>query len=986
MRNRFVSRLSVSAVVRFVRWCIVAFAVAVVLRQLAGAAVGVSNFPGHSTDVFYLALWWGLLAWWILEVVSIVRERRSPALSPLTVPDTPPPPSWNLDRRSRLVLLMGAGLVILVTYRSTLQTYLMTYADWNTQGSTSYLASAFPLPSIWTFGQFGSFAVLATRVSVPFALLSALARLGVSFAISERLVFILPFIVASWFGVRSLFRRLGAAPEVAVFAGLIYLINFSTIDWFAGGWYPILVAYGLTPLALSLLIRWVEEPTALVAVVLGITAGAVTILDVRNGLILFAAALVIVVLMGFSTERSLHVFTRTRLNSRLLGVLLGGVGFVLVLAPQLVSLWLNTTHHLNGPTLPSSYYDSSNLSRFSFYSLGDTMSLFNPWWPYFRFFQTVTLSPLPTASLLPVLALVGSVLVTLRSSRLRISRVTGLGLYLAGSAFAAGADSPFRSFNTFLWISVPGFHYFRNPELWMQLALLGALLVVPAVSEPFRDVVQVVRRREFRLVSLPLVGRSLLVGLVGIWALLQGVMVATETVSSPVSNLSAHTSAATEHVNRYLGTKSATVLWIPTSPAIATDHAMSSRQLTGVNLNPKNGITTFPHLSSGNVGAGSPIYPALFSTHSVAWSFINQYRIGYIVVDRFSPPWENIGFPNQASGTEASLQHLGLHLVFQNAEYGVYRANPTPLIEVRAFDGSAQPTSHLGPPTSFATSDFVAPATASTRNLSPTGGFAGHHPCTLAPDGCVFLQTSSATPLLGSLIHPFEMRPGDHVLVSVHYDTSQLHGGLLQVNQVCQGSTVSSSFFGASRGATTGTTEFEYTGTTPYTKCAITLDIVSASSNGNLPATSSALVSSITLQKDLAPFPLSDGPATSLSIAGTARGTAPLPHQIVPLAQHSWRISLSAASLGRIVTLWQSFSPGWTLSCPGRGQIYPTLVNGWATGFIVPPGGSLKCTLSFPPQATENLAVWASILGPAALFGGVWWVDRRRRRTELGRI
>ncbi|NNN02696.1 MAG: hypothetical protein HKL87_01690 [Acidimicrobiaceae bacterium] len=851
----------------------------------------------------------------------------------------------------------------------------MSYADWDTQGSTSYLASAFPFPSVWSFSQFGSFAVLATRVSVPFSLVGALARMHLSFALSERLVFVIPFIVATWYSVKSLGNRIGASSELIILATVMYLVNFSTIDWYAGGWFPILIAYGLTPLALSQIVRWIERPTFLGGWVLGAVAGTITILDVRNGIIVAGSGIFLVLLAHASGEPNFQWISKAYFRNHLSTGAFGAFAFFLALSPQLASLWLDAARHLHGATLPSTYYSVSQLSQFSYYSLADTMSLFNPWWPHFLFFQTQSLLALPTFSLLPLLSIVFLTLRPTATGRQKTFRQTGLGLYLSGSSLAAGADSPFRGSNTFLWTHVPGFPFFRNPELWMQLTLLGALLILLSSAGSFADFANFFYRLREGMGNRRIIARAVAAALVTSWVFVQGGTILAHTFTTPTGNLTAHTSPAAAHVVSFLNSKPASILWIPTSPANVPDHAVSSQQLSGLSLNPKNGVATFPNLSIGNVASGGPIYPALFSSPTVAWSLVNQYRIGYIVVDRFSPPWENIGFPNQAIPTESVLAQQGFPLVFQNSEFRVYRANPTPAISVTTVSRLSQKRSRQSE--MKVSGPNFPPTTSAPQFGSGSSSNISKNKCSLASTNCVTLTARARTVTIISAPQLFHLVPGDRLKITVRLNPTRLRSGVLRVNQLCDGTLISISTFDQSSRPLTAQTQYEYTGKTTYTHCQIALQLANDSAQGASSSISQVSIAWIKLQTVPSGYPASLGVGNLLVFGGHTHSTGHLHYTIKTLAQNSWRVSLSSSPSPRAITLWQSFSTGWALQCPHQISLAPTEVNGWAMLFKLPSGAGIACTLSFPAQSSENLVVGVSTFTLVVILLILWWRERQ---------
>ncbi|MBU6494861.1 MAG: hypothetical protein KGR42_00410 [Acidobacteria bacterium] len=941
---------------------------ALLVRIGAGPASGLSNFPGHSTDILYLVVWIALAFWGLLEAIHLMLVPVSDATQ--RNDDTNIEPPSPEQRRFRLVLTGTVLTLLVVTFHSALETFLMTYGDAPTLGPTHYIASAFPMPSSWTFGQFGGFSVINIRVVIPVMLSTVFAKVGISYAISKRLIMVLPFLALIVFGVRSLFRRLGTHSSLTVLAVAFFLLNYSILDWYAGGWFPILIAFALIPLVISLFFAWIDAPTTRGAFFLGLTGGVLTLIDLRDAVILLIVALPLILASvgrGDIRRRLWSELGKLRAGT----IVIGLIAFTLVILPQLVAIQINSSQHLNGMILPTSYYDVSNLTKFSFYSLADTMSLFNPWWPYFHFFDTSMLQSVPVINVWPILIVVASIFMRSISLRIRVARVIGLFAYLLGSAFASGADSPFKGLNTFLWNHLPGFNLFRNPELWMQLALLGVLLILPSLTPLFRVATfsGLFRRHGAEWSSFRWAGTIVAVLLTGV--LVQGLMVATEVVQHPVSNLSAHTSIYTTRVQNYLDQRPGSVLWVPTPPAIAYGHLISSAHLNGVTLNSWFSVADFPNLTSGQVASGGPIYPELFSSRSTAWSLINQYRIGYLVVDRMSGPWSLIGSSNLDTTVESTLRSLGMTLEAQNADYAIFRANPTPIVETSTLGATLPPSgdpphSTTFSPSSFKVAQHVIP---STGVLNFPGGYAERMRCVGTTTPCVVVSAAGPLTTLATPARPFTLVPGDRVQVSTALNNAGAAGGITQVAIGCQGVPVSLGTVPVSDGLKFTQFDFEYTGSSILSSCSATVNLLNYSPQTYPPRPNRLEVAVVQLRVMPPLSPRTTSLSRDVTITNQTHATTPLSSRISDRAQDSWTVQFARSERPRVVELWQTFSPGWVLDCPtGSGRVTPALLNGWAMSFRIPPGGGISCTLNFPAQTTIGVSIWVSLGGLVILF------------------
>jgi hypothetical protein len=804
------------------------------------------------------------------------------------------------------------------------------------------------------------------------------AKLGISYAISQRVIYTLPFLVIAIAGTRALARRLGTDSRMIIIGVFLLLANYAVIDWYAGGWATTLIALSMIPLIISLELKWIETPTSTTAFFIGFLLGLLILLDVRDFIIITILNIPLIVsVVGSSTSR--RMFWRQSAAKRIGHLGIAALALFLIILPQLTTIYVNSSRHLGGAILPSAYYNISNLSQFSYYSLADTMSLFNPWWPYFRFFDATQLQPIPALNIWPILVVAGMTFTSAKSVATRNIRLVGLWAYLLGSAFASGVDSPFRPLNRFLWTQVPGFNLFRNPELWTQLPLLGVLLIILTLTPVMSGDVEGRSSSSATSVRGAFQWTQLLVPLLVSGVLLQGMLISIESVRHPANNLASHTSTYTSRIINFLDHRQGSVLWIPTSPAIAYQHLISSAHLNGVPLNSWLSVATFPDLKSENVASGGPLYPELFSTRTTAWSFINRFRIGYLVVDRFDSPWASVGLNNLHDGTELSLRALGLDLVAQNAQYAVYQGNSAPVIDVGVVNGITPLTSRQLQLADFPPNSFHL----SASNLSGQSPYYGagtdipSESCPQADTQCLIVTRGNSEVTLQSSQMAFSLLPGERVRFTPELDLSRASTSTIQANLVCQGVPVATVSIQNSGGASHGVYDFEYSDNVPLSHCFTSLNVTSPS-----PLRGAVVVGVRGLRVETIPplAPQSNSASSNIASGGTVKVVSKLNFHIADTAQDSWKLTIGSSSKPRVVDLWQSFSPGWRLNCPNHlGGSGPQLTNGWAMSFNIPAGGETTCSLNFPPQSTIDLAVLASMGGLLVALAGLVLQSRRRR-------
>ena len=970
--------MNLERVLHVIRWLLALSVSILIARVLAGPATGSSNYPSHSSDFVYLFTWISLAIWGIAEAVSILTHPKA-EFGKILAPTARQSESYRSAERLQKGLCATALLLGLIVYRSLFEQYTMTYGDSPSLGPTHYLATAFPFPSNWVFGQFGSFSVTNIRTIFPVTLSSLFAKIGVNFAISQRLIYTLPFLVAAAWGTRSLARRLGTDSFVTTAAVLLLVVNYSVVDWYAGGWQTTLIALSLAPSVVLLELKWIDSPRVLTAFVIGLLYGIIILCDVRSFIVLVILNIPLLLgLMAIPDSRR-GLFHQVPLK-RVSHLLVALVALFLTILPQLTAIYMNSARHLGGALLPSSYYNVSNLSQFSYYSLADTMSLFNPWWPYFDFFNTSRLQTVPALNIWPILLVVGVIFTPSKSDRARRIRLLGLWAYLLGSAFASGVDSPFGPLNRFLWNTVPGFNLFRNPELWTQLPLLGVLLIALALVPPISDIDAIQSSPPLTKQGFPVPGTQWVRLLLVAGVLLQGALIAVESIQHPVNNLSAHTSVYASRVERFLDNRQGSVLWIPTSPAIAYQHLVSSAQLDGVPLNSWLGTAPFPNLKSNDVASGGPLYPELFSSDSTAWSFINQFRIGYLVVDRLNSPWGSIGMANLHTGVESTLRHLGLALVAQNSQYAVFRGTANPIIDAGKVLKSQAVIQHPLQTSSFPPNSFhLLPSLSSGRSQSydnaPTPS---SRSCARYFGNCETLTSMNSVTEVQSGTEKFDLHPGDRVSISPGLDMSHARGASLQVILICQGISVANETVSSTGPTTHLVSQFEYSDVAPLSQCSVRLVATSQSSPKN---TITIGVGGVRINTIPPLAPRTSSLSSDILSTGMVQHLGSISYQTVDDGQDSWKVTLSSSTQPRMVNFWQSFSPGWNLWCPSPvGNVSPSLTNGWAMSFEIPAGTKVTCELSFPVQSTINNVVIISLAGLLILLALSAILSRRRSR------
>ena len=101
--------------------------------------------------------------------------------------------------------------------------------------------------------------------------------------------------------------------------------------------------------------------------------------------------------------------------------------------------------------------------------------------------------------------------------------------------------------------------------------------------------------------------------------------------------------------------------------------------------------------------------------------------------------------------------------------------------------------------------------------------------------------------------------------------------------------------------------------------------------------------------------------------------------------RNSHRVTVDGADEPYWVVLGQSWSPGFTaITSDGRSLGEPTLINGYANGWLVDPqeyGSDLTVEITWAPQRLVWIGIGLSSLGVLACLGLILWPLLRRRRA-----
>lgn len=335
---------------------------------------------------------------------------------------------------------------------------------------TAQLASYFPWRYLWDPGfHIGSSTGQLSPGFPLWILAGGLARLGFGWHVSERILWLFPFVILATLAPYILAFRLTRSSLVSACSALIFCLNTWTLSLVQRGHIPSLVAYAMVPLLVFLVLdvfqrrRWWHAP------VFSLTLSAQVMYDLRYSYIALSviALLCLVKILGTASER---VLTTVRRFAAFFAVS-GSIFIVLNLRWLLPQLVTATDFPPGYDSLDAFLGDSSQLT------LAHAATLFYPFFhyvqgtpPFLRDAVDGLFFILP-AILLYCLAL---------SVNKPLPRALAVVALLA-IVLVSGPMSPLGAISRWAFLHVPGMKMFRDITKWYA-ALAFAYAMLAALS------------------------------------------------------------------------------------------------------------------------------------------------------------------------------------------------------------------------------------------------------------------------------------------------------------------------------------------------------------------------------------------------------------------------------------------------------------------------------------------------------------------------
>lgn len=615
------------------------------------------------TGLFTL-IWSGLAVGLVARILALRSKHGRPAESTARLglvermPDPISQPagsaSHEAPRRWQGVLVAGLGLgAVLAIYHGIFGFGVITWGDWNYYLNSGAVRQMFPLPSFWAFSDLGHQNILGLPLAPIEVAMGLAARLGLPYSLIERLFFYFPAVLLSYLGCHILARKVGSGPVAAAIAGVFFAANPYAEQLFAGGQLTVGMGYALAPWTAWLGLRTWRRPTWRKAVAFGTLVGVQGWFDPREALLAVMSGGVVVVVLLLARP----TLVRARLAPW--PVLLGTGALAVTQLPWVLPALLAIR-----PALPGSYTTTSALQALSYMTLGDGLTIFHPFWPFFE-------HPARIAGVAVLWIVVPAVAcLALLTRRTSLAVLGASAVYLVFAALTSGSNPPFGPLNLWLFSHVPGLDVFRDPSPYFGPAALAvSLLVGLTIGGPWHA-----PRREqigkehgadpavdqLRTAALVLFPALILVASFPALSGLLGDNLKPRSIPGYYVTLASFL--------RHTGGGS--VLWIPDTSRFAVKSAVNP-SVSAWNLEQLQGVGFPP-------GIGSP---AQWLSHTtLTGQILQRYGIRYIVVRTDPAPYSTLSISYLATRNAAlaDFKHLP-HRVFGPLDvYRVPRAPAAP--------------------------------------------------------------------------------------------------------------------------------------------------------------------------------------------------------------------------------------------------------------------------------------------------------------------
>ncbi len=287
----------------------------------------------------------------------------------------------------------------------------------------------------------------------------------ITYNISEKIIWFFPFLIFSITSIFYLTKTLNLSKIVSFFAIIFYVLNTYILLVVDGGQVGIALAYSLFPLVLGLFIKSLSDNFKK-KIIFGLSLALLGVFDFRIALLASLSIGLYSLFFLYFEKKTLH-FKLTSITISLITALfiVCGIHFYWIL-PTIISGGI--------PALSSAWGNVEQAEQLSWMNLNHLFFVFQPNWPQNSFGK---LNPIQFEFfLIPVIAFFPLVFKKINYQFLFLISITLIFTFLG-----KGFQEPLSDLYRFLFNTIPGFGFFRDPSKFF-IPQLTAYVILFGIS------------------------------------------------------------------------------------------------------------------------------------------------------------------------------------------------------------------------------------------------------------------------------------------------------------------------------------------------------------------------------------------------------------------------------------------------------------------------------------------------------------------------
>ena len=324
--------------------------------------------------------------------------------------------------------------------------------------------------------------------------------LGLGWESIERIYFMYPFLILSFFSSYLMFKKIFGKSNFSILSAAIFTLNTYSLMLVGGGQFGVVLAYSISPIVLLSFISVIDSArftkrNLQLSILSGLAVSLQILLDLRIAYITLVVVL-IYWLIRFVINRNVRELSFSFL-------------FTFII-PEIISAFLNafwilpTLANRQNPIaeLGAAYSSLAAVKFFSFAKLENTIGLLHPNWPENIFGKVNFMQP--EFLLLPILAFAALFFVKRNQNTKEKTYILFFALLgIIGTFLAKGANDPFGAVYLWLFSHFPGFMMFRDPTKWYTLVAISYSMLIPfAIWKIFSRLESLRKFQKFQLSKL----------------------------------------------------------------------------------------------------------------------------------------------------------------------------------------------------------------------------------------------------------------------------------------------------------------------------------------------------------------------------------------------------------------------------------------------------------------------------------------------------